>query len=193
MSTNGRVKRLEGITSPLNGLQRGTLSGLLGTWAFWIKDSVSYTMLPVSLRTALVVVLLSSFGYSLAATVGQQPASKSVWDGVYTPAQGARGEEAYKADCASCHGDMLDGSGQAPPLSDREFKTNWNDTPLFDLFDRLHATMPADRPGQLSRERIGDILAFLLKANGFPAGTQELPTGEDALKTIRFVSERPAK
>lgn len=137
--------------------------------------------------------LLVSFGYSLAAAVGQPAASKSVWDGAYTAAQSARGEEAYKADCASCHGEMLDGSGQAPPLSDREFKTNWNDAPLFDLFDRLHATMPADRPGQLSRERIGDIVAFLLKANGFPAGTQELPTGDDALKTIRFLSERPTK
>jgi S-disulfanyl-L-cysteine oxidoreductase SoxD len=51
--------------------------------------------------------------------------------------------------------------------------------------------MPADRPGQLSREQNADILAFLLSSNGFPAGQKELPTDAPALQKIRFESVKP--
>lgn len=130
---------------------------------------------------------------SLQVLLGQSASTASVWDGVYTAEQSARGAEAYKADCASCHGYDLSGGGQAPALADRDFMANWKGTALSELFERVQVTMPADRPGELTRERTADILAFLLNANKFPAGTAELPASLDVLKTIRFEGERGAR
>ena len=41
----------------------------------------------------------------------------SVWSGVYTAAQGKRGEEIHADLCAMCHGPKLNGAGQSemPP------------------------------------------------------------------------------
>jgi len=115
----------------------------------------------------------------------------SVWDGVYTPDQANRGKDAYNKACASCHGVALDGSGAVPPLSGPDFKSDWNGQTADDLFEKMQTSMPADRPGQLSREQNADILAFLLSSNGFPAGQKELPTDAAALQKIRFESAKP--
>lgn len=124
-----------------------------------------------------------------AATVWAQTAS--VWDGVYTSAQADRGKSLYAQQCASCHGAGLDGSGAAPPLAGADFKSNWNGQTAGDLLDKMQTTMPADKPGQLSRARNADILAFLLASNDFPAGPKELPSDAAALARIRFVAAKP--
>jgi mono/diheme cytochrome c family protein len=110
----------------------------------------------------------------------------SVWDGVYTQEQASRGKTLYSKQCASCHGDALDGSGQAPPLAGPDFKGNWNGQTADDLFEKMQSSMPADQPGKLSRQENADILAFVLGFNGFPAGSKELPTDAAALQKIRF-------
>jgi len=115
----------------------------------------------------------------------------SVWDGVYTPVQANRGKDAYSKACASCHGAALDGSGAVPPLAGPDFKSDWNGQTVDDLFEKMQTTMPADKPGQLSREQNADILAFLLTANGFPSGQKELSTDTAALGKIRFESVKP--
>ena len=74
------------------------------------------------------------------------PTAKS---GAYTAEQATAGEAAYKADCASCHGEKLEGSGrQIPPLTGEEFLSAWSPQSVGDLFERVQETMPADRPGQ---------------------------------------------
>jgi S-disulfanyl-L-cysteine oxidoreductase SoxD len=111
--------------------------------------------------------------------------------GVYTDEQAAAGEAAYKADCASCHGAELEGSGrQTPPLKGEEFLAGWRELMLGDLFDKIQEAMPADKPGTLSRERNAQILAFLLKTNGYPAGAAALPTQAVALGKIQLGTRR---
>ncbi|MGA3185503.1 MAG: cytochrome c [Bryobacteraceae bacterium] len=110
----------------------------------------------------------------------------SVWDGIYSGEQAERGKTAYSKDCASCHGENLEGKGQTPPLAGSDFTANWNGMSVGELFEKIQDSMPADRPGQLSKERNADILAYMLKVNKFPAGSQELPASADALKNIRF-------
>jgi hypothetical protein len=46
--------------------------------------------------------------------------------------------------------------------------------------------MPMTSPGSLKRELYADIVAFLLKSNGFPAGTKELDHRSEFLSDIRF-------
>ncbi len=121
---------------------------------------------------------------------GQDKPSQSVWDGIYTDAQAARGEAGYREACASCHGEKLDGRGQIPPLAGSDFTSNWNGMTVGDLFEKIQTSMPADRPGQLSKEQNASVLAYILKFNKFPTGGQELPDNADALMGIRFDADK---
>ena len=61
-------------------------------------------------RWALSAALASSILVGVVSTTaGQAPAARTIWDGVYTEAQAARGEKAYKAACGYCHKDNLAG------------------------------------------------------------------------------------
>jgi S-disulfanyl-L-cysteine oxidoreductase SoxD len=113
-------------------------------------------------------------------------ADPSVWDGVYTAEQTRRGETAYLTACASCHGTSLEGGDMTPALVGGAFTSNWNDLTVGDLFERIRTTMPLDMPGRLSRQQNADAIAFILKANGWPAGSTELPAEPAALKQIRI-------
>jgi S-disulfanyl-L-cysteine oxidoreductase SoxD len=56
------------------------------------------------------------------------------------------------------------------------------------LFTRIKTTMPADAPGRLADADYLDVVAFVLKANGFPGGPSELArAGNDSLKNILIV------
>jgi mono/diheme cytochrome c family protein len=117
-------------------------------------------------------------------------AGGSVWDGVYSAAQATKGQGQYAAQCASCHGPDLEGSGPMPALSGEDFRKEWDGQTLGDLFDRIQTTMPGDKPGKLSPEVNADILAFLLKANSYPAGKGELTGNVAALGKIKFTQKR---
>ena len=80
-----------------------------------------------------------------------------------------------------------------PPLSGDVFKGNWNGRPLSDLFDKVTKTMPRDDPGKISRTDSADIIAYMLKFNGFPAGKAELPADPSLLTDTLFESVKPKK
>lgn len=117
--------------------------------------------------------------------------TRTVWDGVYTEEQAKRGEELYREECASCHGDALLGGEVAPPLEGTSFTANWNGVPLGELLERIRGTMPENAPGKLSRQKNADVLSYILKFNRFPAGATELPRETDVLNEILFVPEKP--
>jgi len=112
--------------------------------------------------------------------------TQTTQDGIYSDAQATRGEAVYGKSCASCHGPNLEGDGQAPALADKEFASEWNDQPMSDLFERIRATMPRDAPGTLKPAEAADVLAFILKKGGQPAGRAELPADAAALKPVTF-------
>jgi mono/diheme cytochrome c family protein len=114
----------------------------------------------------------------------QAPAS--VRDGIYSAEQARKGEALYRQECASCHGEKLEGRGQAPPLTGADFIMDWNGMTVGDLFEKMQTSMPADQPGHLSREQNATLLAFILSANQFPAGAAELSTDGERLQEIRF-------
>jgi cytochrome c len=118
-------------------------------------------------------------------------AGTDVWSGVYTDAQAKRGEAIYADKCASCHAPDLTGIDQAPALTGSDFGTNWNDLSMNDLYERIHISMPADKPGSLEPQPVADVLAFILQKNTMPAGETELPTDASALKAIKFVARKP--
>jgi mono/diheme cytochrome c family protein len=154
-----------------------------GGGRFAIGAATTLLML-VSLAAALPSA--RPLGLGLAAAVN------TVWDGSYTEAQAARGREAYLVECGSCHADNLQGGDEAPGLAGSGFLSQWVDLSAGDLYERIRTTMPQDRPGRLSRASYTDIIAYIFKVNGFPAGETELPTESAALKAI-MVTSKPNK
>ncbi len=146
---------------------------------------------------AVAILVALAVGVSYRTLRAQAPQTespsdtRSVWDGVYTEEQAQRGEPLYRANCASCHGDTLKGSGETPALSGGPFMANWNGLTLGDLFERIRRTMPQDKPGRLNRQYKADILAYVLKVNKFPTGKTELEHQTEFLREIRFEAAKP--
>jgi hypothetical protein len=111
----------------------------------------------------------------------------TVWDSIYTMEQAARGEATYRASCASCHGDSLAGINDAPPLAGPAFLKSWNGNTLAFMFNKISNDMPSDNPGSLAKPQVADLVAFVLRYGGYPAGKSELPAAPDTLAQIRFV------
>ena len=125
------------------------------------------------------------------AIVTQENSMRSVWDGVYTEAQARRGERTYAQECAQCHLDDLLGDGIAPPLIGAAFSCRWADLSVGDVFATMRATMPQGAPASLSARAYADIAAFLLSANDYPAGDEELEPDVSTLEQIMIESQRP--
>src|SRR6266446_2545685 len=133
-----------------------------------------------SMRYLIIVISL----VCLFWTAGAQ--SRSVKDGVYSKAQAGRGQSVYQEKCFVCHGMTATGGDSGPALSGEGFMDNWKGQTLGDLFDKISMTMPASDPGSLKAEEYGDLLAFLLSENKFPAGQKELEHEAAPLKQIKI-------
>jgi len=105
---------------------------------------------------------------------------------VYTAAQAKRGATVYADTCVQCHGDDLTGVDDAAPLVGATFLSKWNGQLMADLLEQTQKSMPKDGPGTLTRQQYVDVLAYVLRANAYPAGDTELPREIDALKQIRI-------
>jgi mono/diheme cytochrome c family protein len=137
-------------------------------------------------RTGLRLPIGVLFGGWLLAFVSSlvhAQAAQTVQDGVFSDAQASRGEGIYRQQCASCHGNKLEGS-QGPPLTGDFFVSRWQTQPLSDLVNKIRNTMPADGPGSLTPQQSADVMAHILKTGGFPAGKTELASDEPALSRI---------
>lgn len=134
-----------------------------------------------SLVAALCLLLLA--GIPLAN--GQEASKGLIWSGVFTDMQARRGEAAYQSNCAACHGKTLQATNpDAPSLTLPSFGLSWHGKPAADLFELMRTTMPLGAGGSLSEPEYLDILAFILKFNGYPAGDRELGPEAQMLKQI---------
>lgn len=146
----------------------------------------------MKLKFAAIALIPLATVFALKTTVRLHAQdTKTVWDGVYTDDQANRGKQLYADACASCHGPELTGGEMAPPLVGGDFSSDWNGLSLGDLFDRIRISMPQNAPGSLSGAQNADILAFILQANKFPAGTTELAKDAMMLKGIMYNTQKP--
>jgi cytochrome c len=120
------------------------------------------------------------------ATPAQVAPSHSTAEGVFTDAQAKRGADVYASRCAQCHGDaLISRDDESPSLAGIGFKTMWVGKNLADRFS-IVKTMPPTDPGSLDEQTCVDLVAFILKFNGYPTGGQELPADNGVLETIRI-------
>lgn len=132
-------------------------------------------------RYAVVaVIVLTAFG-AVSASESKPPKPK-----LYTTQQAADGERTYDAKCSACHGDHLEG-GAGPALSGATLGTLAKNTKLTvgDMFSFLAQQMPMNDPASLSHAEYVDIMAYILKKNGYPAGTKSLTYGAAMASTVK--------
>lgn len=149
---------------------------------------MKFTVVAVACLCVWTGVWLQGAPAGQAAAAGKGP---STWAGVYTDAQAQTGQTAYTKHCAECHGQDFAGDGFAPSLKGPEFMNNWNGLSVGDLYERIRISMPPADPNAASAKEKADIVAYLLKSNGFPAGKADLAPQLDALKLIKFEATKP--
>jgi mono/diheme cytochrome c family protein len=105
--------------------------------------------------------------------------------GLYSEAQAGRGEALYQQFCSACHGARLQGH-PAAPLTGEAFRARWEDGKhsLDDLFYIIRSLMPNNAPGSLSKAQYADVVAYILKVNGYPEGGSELTPNVAAMKAV---------
>ena len=103
------------------------------------------------------------------------PGTRSVRDGVFSEAQAGRGDKTFRAQCGSCH---------KPEQFTGAFLDGWQGQAASGLFALIRTSMPEQDPGGLPRQDYADILAFIFKTNGLPAGPVELPSAATDLRQI---------
>jgi mono/diheme cytochrome c family protein len=109
--------------------------------------------------------------------------STTTRSGVYTWQQARRGSDIYAGNCRGCH--TVDSHTGAA------FNATWNHRPLSALFQYMTERMPKNDPGSLAPREYADVLAYVLKMNGVPAGAVELPADSVRLKAIRIELPQP--
>ncbi|HEV8600201.1 MAG TPA: cytochrome c [Gemmatimonadales bacterium] len=113
-----------------------------------------------------------------AAQSAPADSARSTKAGVYSREQAARGSDLYALNCVSCH----TAASHAGPA----FVAKWQGRALSELFSYVRTEMPKSDPGTLSDSEYIVLLAYLLKMNGMPPGSGELPGDSLALKKIRI-------
>ena len=127
---------------------------------------------------ALIALCIAGYGASSGTvTARQDAAERTIWSGVYTEAQAARGAEIYNKRCTYCHRVDLSGGESGPPLKGAPFLVRWAG-PISKLFFKIGNAMPQDAPATLEPSNVVDLLAHIMKTNGIPAGKEELPADE---------------
>ncbi len=102
-------------------------------------------------------------------------------------AQAQRGQTVFREKCASCHGENLAGGEHAPALTGSSFWSQWDQQTTRSLYGRIISTMPPDSPGSLAESDTIGLVAYILQANGLPAGGAAIQNANqlNSLKLVR--------
>jgi mono/diheme cytochrome c family protein len=130
-------------------------------------------------RLTMVLLLTSAGSVLLKAQAGDV---RTVWDGVYTDAQAARGTMAFGQSCSNCHTLAPQGKG---PLTGDKFWEGFAQRTVGDLLTFVRTNMPNGNGGSLPASTYNDLVALILKSNGFPGGMVEL--APETISTVQIV------
>jgi mono/diheme cytochrome c family protein len=133
------------------------------------------------IQRILMTVVMAGCAMGVATAARQAP-TKSTNDGVYTKAQGERGQKVFADKCTACH--------EPSRFSGEAFHESWNGKALKELWDVASGTMPEDNPGSLKQQEYADILAYFLSLNEYPAGEAELQGNAAAMATIKVEKKK---
>ena len=116
------------------------------------------------LGSALIVLLGGVAPSMLRAQEPEKPIS--VLDSVFTAEQADRGEQTFMTMCLDCH--------LPEEFSDAGYLSSWEGQTVTDFVEFVQSSMPEDNPGSLKEVEYLDIMTYILKLNGIPAGNRNL-------------------
>jgi len=135
-------------------------------------------------RFSAALPLVTLFALSAGAIALGADSSKPA---LYTAAQATAGAKLFDSKCAACHGERLEG-GVGPALSGATLGTLAKNTKLTvgDLFSFLSLQMPLNEPATLKKDEYVDIMAYILKFNGYPSGAKALTYAGATTSKVRI-------
>ncbi|MDP3862592.1 MAG: cytochrome c [Phaeovulum sp.] len=104
--------------------------------------------------------------------VAALPAKLAAAEQLFTETQAARGERAFLTNCAGCHGYSM--------ISIFARYRN-----AFDYFGVISTSMPWEDAGALPIQDYIDIVAYMMRENGYASGGAELPPDRAVLEQIQ--------
>jgi mono/diheme cytochrome c family protein len=112
---------------------------------------------------------------------------KTVWDGVYTEQQATRGAASFSASCSRCHGAEPNGGEEGRRLAGDAFWQSYRESTVDHLLDFVSKSMPNGAGGTLSASTYADLVAYILRQNGLPAGSAELT--RDSAAGVKIIAK----
>lgn len=91
----------------------------------------------------------------------------------YTEEQAVAGQAVYAKVCSECH--------ESKDVNGADFRAKWSGQTVFALYELIRTTMPDGNPGSLSAAEYASTVAYILKLNKLPAGSEALGTDSVSL------------
>jgi mono/diheme cytochrome c family protein len=124
-----------------------------------------------SMLRVVCVLFLGWLATTLVTAQDARPTGPTVWDGVFTDAQADRATGIFSQSCERCHTLTSEGTR---PLSGDKFWEGYTQKTVGDLLNFVKTNMPNGQGGSLPGPTYNDLVALILKSNGFPAGKTEV-------------------
>lgn len=105
--------------------------------------------------------------------------ARATADSSYTEEQAGRGEQVFTRVCLECHA--------RTEMANADFRLKWGGQTTFDLYKNIVTTMPDSDPGSLPRADYEDVVAYILKLNGIPAGLAPLAGDSAAMSRAKLI------
>jgi mono/diheme cytochrome c family protein len=133
-------------------------------------------------RRVELFALCAALGVSIAGAAVAQDAAPAA---VYTADQATAGAQVYVAQCATCHGNAMEGVA-GPALKGPQFKAMAQGEGMNaqSLLEVISQSMPQSDPGSLTPDQYNQVVAYILQQNGYPAGSTPLSPNAADLKSL---------
>jgi cytochrome c2 len=146
-------------------------------------------------RAATIAWLRSLDTEPAPLAAGVRPADRVGLATTFADGQADAGATAYvREGCQTCHADNLrgvvdvrgdDNGGDGPPLMNANFELHFFHGSMAALFHYIQDRMPPTAPGTVPDETVVNLIAFILRANGFAPG-DPLPADLAGLEAMGF-------
>jgi len=139
-------------------------------------------------RSLLIAFTLAVACLFPAIPAAAQTSEAKIWTGIFTNEQAERGKANFNIACVRCHGADLAGQ-TAPSLKGPRFIGAWENENLYKIFTKIRDTMPPNYGTLLPDNDKLEVLTYILRANDFPTGSQELTINPELLENVQIVKK----
>lgn len=106
----------------------------------------------------------------------------------YNQAQADAGATLFAANCATCHGDNLQGTPLAPMLTGADFLAKWGGQTAANLVSNIQSNMPPGGSENLTAGDYVNLAAHIFARNGMLKGDAPL-TADSAIQIAAYIAE----